>query len=149
MMKTTHSDHCIDVCNSLLRGEISAVETYTQAMEKFKGEAEASVLSDLRRDHIKSADRLRGNVTDMGGVPTTDSGAWGTWAKMVQGAAKLMGDTAALKALLEGEEHGEKQYREALDDDEVLPGCKEMIRTELLPRQLSHISTLRGLTKTQ
>jgi hypothetical protein len=36
--QTTMSDteHCIKVCNSLLRGEISAVETYDKAIEKYR-----------------------------------------------------------------------------------------------------------------
>ncbi len=146
-MSTTHTDHCIDVCNKLYRGEISAIETYTQAIDKFKGEAEHSTLADIRREHIFSADRLRHSIRDMGGEPTTDSGAWGMWAKAVEGAAKLMGDTPALKALLEGEEHGRNEYEEALGDDEVLSNCKEMIRNELLPRQVRHISILKGLMR--
>jgi uncharacterized protein (TIGR02284 family) len=148
-MNTTHSDHCIDVCNSLLRGEISAIETYTQAIEKFRGEPEVSLLEDIRREHVSSANRLRENVREMGGSPSNDSGAWGTWAQTVEGVAKLMGDGTALKALQEGEEHGEKEYREALDDAEVLPGCKEMIRHELLPRQVRHIGMLRDLRRAQ
>lgn len=146
-MHSTHTDHCIDICNKLYRGEISAIETYTQAIDKFKDEAEHSTLADLRREHIFSADRLRHSVRDMGGEPTTDSGAWGAWARIVEGTAKLMGDSPALKALLEGEEHGQKEYEEALDDDGVLPGCKEMIRNELLPRQVRHIAVLRGLMR--
>ena len=146
-MHATNIEHCIDVCNSLLRGEISAIETYTQAIDKFRGEAEVTTLTDIRRDHIDSANRLRHNVREMGGEPTTDSGAWGTWAKAIEGAAKLLGESAALKALIEGEEHGQKEYQEALDDADVLPGCKEMIRSELLPRQAEHLAVLNGLIK--
>lgn len=148
-MSTTQTEQCIDACNSLLRGEISAIETYTQAIDKFRGESEVATLAEIRREHIDSANRLRHNVREMGGEPTTDSGAWGTWAKAVEGTAKLMGETAAIKALLEGEEHGQKDYESALKSDEVLPGCKDMIRSELLPRQVSHIATLRTLMKTQ
>lgn len=148
-MRATQTEHCIDICNSLLRGEISAVETYTQAIEKFRDEPEVSLLEDIRRDHVESANRLRQNIHTMGGQPSNDSGAWGTWAKGVEGAAKLMGDSAALKALIEGEEHGEKDYRRALDNEDMLPDCKEMVRTHLLPPLLRHINTLRGLRKAQ
>jgi uncharacterized protein (TIGR02284 family) len=148
-MKTTHTEHCIDVCNSLLRGEISAIETYTQAIEKFRDDPEAAFLEGFRRDHIDSANRLRENVRDMGGEPSNDSGVWGTWAKAVEGTAKVLGDSAALKVLQEGEEHGRKEYEAALENDDVLPTCKEMIRVELLPRQLSHIARLRGLRQTR
>jgi hypothetical protein len=148
-MNTTHTEQCIYVCNSLLRGEISAVETYTQAIEKFRDEPEVAMLEDIRSEHISSANRLRRDIHEMGGQPSNDSGAWGTWAKTVQGTAKLMGNSAALKALIEGEEHGEKEYRAALDNSDVLPSCKEMIRTELLPAQVRHISVLRGLMRVQ
>lgn len=35
LMNTIH-DHCINVCNSLLRNELYAVETYGQAIEKYR-----------------------------------------------------------------------------------------------------------------
>lgn len=148
-MSITNTDHCADVCNSLLRGEISAVETYTQAIEQFRMEPEASLLQDMRREHIASANRLRENVREMGGTPSNDSGAWGTWAVSVEGLARIVGNAAALKVLREGEEHGEKEYVSALEDDDVLPGCKQMIRDELLPRQLRHIAMLRRLVNAQ
>ena len=75
-MKKTQNDRCIEICNSLLAGEISAVETYNQAIEKFSGDPEAIVLADIRREHIASADRLRENVREMGGAPVKGSGVW-------------------------------------------------------------------------
>lgn len=146
-MNPAPTEHCINACNRLLRGEISAIETYTQAIYKFCTEPEVALLEGIRHEHIISANRLRENVREMEGTPSNDSGAWGVWAKAVEGAAQLMGNTAALKALQEGEEHGEKEYEQALGDDEVLAECKEMIRTELLPRQRRHIATLRGLAQ--
>jgi uncharacterized protein (TIGR02284 family) len=148
-MHNSDTDHCIAVCNRLLRGEISAIETYTQAIEKFRQSPEASLLEDMRRDHVASANRLRTNVREMGGEPSNDSGAWGAWAATIEGAAKLIGDSTALKALQEGEEHGEKEYRDALADEHVLPIHRDIVQRELLPRQLRHISMLRDLQKAQ
>jgi uncharacterized protein (TIGR02284 family) len=148
-MANSSTEHCIKVCNSLLRGEISAIETYTQAIEKFRDEPEVALLEDIRREHVASANQLRENVHQMGGKPSNESGAWGAWAKTVEGAAKLIGDSAALKALQEGEEHGEKEYRAAIKDDGVLPQCRTMFETELLPSQLRHLRILRGLRKAQ
>ncbi|MEO5714055.1 MAG: DUF2383 domain-containing protein, partial [Luteolibacter sp.] len=90
------NDHCIAICNSLLRGELSAVETYGQALET---QAEAPVADELRRiraEHAKSAARLSANVRQMGGTPGKDSGAWGIFAVAIQGAADLFGATSAL-----------------------------------------------------
>jgi hypothetical protein len=83
----------------------------------------------------------------MGGEPVNDSGIWGVWARTVESVAKLAGETVALKALQEGEEHGEKEYEAALENDDVMPSCKDAIRSELLPRQRRHISTLRGMVR--
>ncbi len=149
MKSTTHTEECIEVCNSLLRGELSAVETYSQTIKKFEGDPAVGTLRQIRDEHQSSADLLRANVIEMGGTPSTDSGAWGAFAKASQGVAKLFGESSALKGLQQGEDHGREEYEDALDDDDVLPGCKELIRTELLPRTQRHIATLKSLAKTR
>ena len=136
---------CIEVCNELLRGEISAVETYDQALEKFKAEAEASELKAIRDEHESAVQILTENVVAMGGEPSTDSGSWGTFAQSVQGASKLFGEGAAIWALTQGEEHGQNQYERALEDENVMPECKQLIRQKLLPNQKRHLSTLSSL----
>src|SRR5262249_18115532 len=103
-----------DALNSLLRGEISATETWTQALEKFSGQPEQSEVQRIRDDHREAANTLRQHVHKQHSEPATGSGAWGAWAKLVEGTAKAFGKTAALKALKEGEEHGIKQYQKAL-----------------------------------
>jgi len=105
-----------DTLNCLLRGEISATETYNQALEKFAGQPQEGELRGIRDEHRTAANTLRQHVHTHGGDPSTDSGWWGAWAKLVEGTAKAFGHTAALKALKEGEEHGLKEYREALID---------------------------------
>lgn len=142
---TTNNEHCIKTCNSLLRGELSAVETYNQAIEKFSEKNDCSELVRIRDEHAYAVGKLRANVTEMGGTPDTDSGAWGNFAKSVQGAANLFGEDSGLKALQQGEEHGQSDYQDALDDDEVLPACKQLIQTELLPKVNEHIAALKRL----
>jgi len=136
-MNTTSEDqttpNCITICNGLLRGEISAVETYTQAIEKFSSDPIANRLHAARERHENSVKLLRDNIIRMGGTPDSDSGAWGTFAKAVEGAAKLLGETAALAALQAGEEYGQKDYESALEGDEMLDDCKTLVKEELLP----------------
>lgn len=141
-------DHCISVCNKLLRGEISAVETYDQAIDKHADSFAASELQRIRSEHKNAVDRLSMNVREMGGEPDTTSGAWGTFANAVQGAANMFGEESAIKGLKSGEENGRDDYQEALRDDEVLPETKNMIREELLPATISHISALERLEET-
>ncbi len=142
---TTTQDHCIRVCNELLRGELSAVETYAQAIEKHSNSPATAKLRKIRSEHSLSATLLSGSVRSLGGEPEKDSGAWGIVASAVQGAANLFGAESAIEALEKGEERGRKDYQEALLDDQVMPECKELIREHLLPPILKHIASLENL----
>jgi len=131
-----------DTLNSLLRGEISAVETYLQAEDKFAGNTDSDALRRMRDDHQEASNQLRMHVRDKGETPAHGSGAWGTFAKLIEGGAKVFGRAAALKALKEGEEHGVNSYESALGDRQLPPECNTLIRDRLLPRCREHIQTL-------
>jgi uncharacterized protein (TIGR02284 family) len=138
----TATNATIDTLNSLLRGELAATETYQQALAKIGNDARADQLHQIHRDHRESANTLRKHVHEHGGQPDQDSGAWGAFAKSVEGTAKVFGNTAALKALKEGEEHGVHSYEDALKDDHLPADCKDLIRTSLLPQTRAHIAVL-------
>jgi uncharacterized protein (TIGR02284 family) len=140
-------EHCIDVCNRLLRGERSAVETYQQAISKLPPDMRASELGRIHQEHSNAVSLLERNVLSMGGRPDQESGAWGTFATAVQGTANLLGAQAALESLQTGEKTGLREYEAALEDDEVMPECKDMIRSNLLPFTRQHIETLEHLQK--
>jgi uncharacterized protein (TIGR02284 family) len=142
------SDHCIDICNRLLRGERSAVETYDKAIEKYGGEPAAMALTRIREEHAQAVERLAENVSSMGGRPENEAGAWGVFANAVQTAANFLGTNSALEALQAGEKSGKRDYESALEDEGVESGCKEMIRSSLLPQVNEHISTLERLQQT-
>jgi hypothetical protein len=133
--------HALDRLNQLLRGEMAAIETYRVALDAVGEEPLAEDLRALRRDHRDAADALWHHVEAHGGQPSTGSGAWGAFSKAVEGTAKLLGNKAAIKALKEGEEHGLKQYEEALISG--LPAdCEGLIRERLLPRQRNHLPVI-------
>ncbi|MES2308152.1 MAG: DUF2383 domain-containing protein [Verrucomicrobiota bacterium] len=138
-------NECIDVCNSLLRGELSAVETYSHVIHQYKNEPQISLLRDMRSEHLKNVELLRQNVLSMGGDPDTDSGAWGVFAKTVQSTANLIGENSALQILQQGEDHGINEYEAALKNEDVMPACKSLIRETLLPRTRPHVSILKTL----
>ena len=144
-MESADMSECIDVCNSLLRGELSAVETYSLAINRYVGKTAVTELQRIRSEHALSAARLSQNVREMGGTPDEDSGAWGLFAKAVQGASNLFGAESAMESLQRGEEKGRSDYEEALKNDDVMASCKEMISSELLPRINHHIATLERL----
>ena len=139
------NEKCIDECNSLLRGELSALETYEKAIDKAEGESDVTLLTEMRMSHQQSVQRLRDNVVAMGGEPTNDSGAWGAFANSFQAIAGLFGEDAALKSLIQGEQHGVRDYESALENEDVMPECKEMIKNELLPRTKTNLTTLESL----
>lgn len=134
---------------SLLRGEISAMETYEKALDKVGDEPGAQELRRIAAEHTEAVNLLRNQISLEGEVPDSDSGAWGAFARTVQGTANVFGDKSALKALKEGEEHGLKEYRDALDDGETPAELGRVIRDELLPRQQEHIRTLDRLIDRQ
>ena len=128
--------------NSLLRGEISAIETYHQALAKIGETDHAKELRRLHDDHIEAANILRRHIHGHGGEPAKGSGVWGAFAKTVAGTAKLFGNGAALKALKEGEEQGIFEYENAIKDYELPKDCRDLIETRLLPQTKAHIPVL-------
>jgi hypothetical protein len=108
-------DKSVETLNSILRGEISAVETYDQAIKKLEGDR--SIVEPLRicqSSHKQRVSLLRDEIARRGGEPAKSSGAWGSFAKLVEGGAKAFGKKAAIDALEAGEDHGLKQYRDDL-----------------------------------
>jgi len=132
----------IDELNSLLKGELSAVQTYTQALKKIDTADRAEALTENLENHQKAVDTLRSEIVSRGGKPVTDSGAWGTWAQTVQGTSNLLGDKVALKALREGEEHGLNEYKEAIRDNVFSEKTASLISDTLIENQIEHIREL-------
>jgi hypothetical protein len=139
------SNHAIKRLNSLLRGELSAVQTYQQALQKTGVDPDGVQLRQLHQDHIEAANILRQQVHHHGGEPDHGSGAWGVFAQAVEGSARLFGNTVAMKALRAGEERGIKDYERALEDGEIPPDSQLLIRSDLLPRTRTHIHVLERL----
>ena len=137
------TDEIVRQLNSFLRGEISAAETYRMAIDKVADAgdaANAGLLREIQEEHGRAAQGIRDRIRELGGEPSDSSGAWGAWAKTVQGTMNLFGDASALKSLKEGEEHGLKDYQEAIDDVDASSG--QLIQNQLIPAQQRHINLL-------
>lgn len=139
-MMTTNQ--AIDRLNALLRGELAATETYQQALEKVGNEPGVTDLRRVHNDHRDAANTLRQHIHQHGGKPEQSSGVWGTFAKAWEGTAKLFGNSAALSALKQGEERGISDYEAALQDANLAQDCKDLIRTQLLPKTRDHVQVL-------
>jgi uncharacterized protein (TIGR02284 family) len=124
----------VDTLNSFLRGEISAVETYRQALEKLTDSRARSELEECARSHEQRVEKLRAQVIRLGGQPEKTSGAWGGFAKLVEGGAKLFGEKAAIAALEEGEDRGLRLYKD--DIDKLDPTTRVLVEKDVLPAQV-------------
>lgn len=134
----------IDHLNSFLRGELSAVETYNQAIEKLAGEPGIrQKLVDCRTSHHDRATALRDEILRLGGEPASGSGAWGAFAQLVEGGAKIFGKQAAIAALEEGEDHGRDDYKRELPN--LSPEIRQFVESKLLPAQLQTHDVLSSL----
>jgi demethoxyubiquinone hydroxylase (CLK1/Coq7/Cat5 family) len=132
-MQNTTQTTTVATLNGFLRGEISAVETYRQALDKLQTSPSRVELEQCRRSHEQRVDRLRQEVVRLGGKPVEASGAWGAFAKLVEGSAKVLGEKAAISALEEGEDHGLKLYREEMAKLDAT--ARSVIESEVLPAQ--------------
>jgi len=142
----TNSDD-IDQLNSFLRGEMSAVETYDQAIEKFRDEPGlAETLRTCRSSHDRRVSALKSEVQRLGGAPAEGSGAWGAFAKLVEGGAKIFGKGAAIDALEQGEDHGRDDYKDDLE--KLSPAIREFVQRQLQPEQTRTHDAVSRLKKT-
>lgn len=130
-MNTTEKD--IDQLNSFLKGELSALETYRQCIEKVDDPLVAMQLRRLQTSHQQRCMMLTQKILSLGGTPAKDSGVWGTFAKLVEGGATLLGESTAISTLEEGEDHGKNLYSRELP--ELTPATREFIEEHILPEQ--------------
>lgn len=133
--------------DSLLRGELSAIETYSQAIHKFPDSPFLSDLHSIRSEHQNNVGILRRLINRSQGDPPTSSGAWGAFAKAVEGTAAALSESLALKALQEGEGHGIREYEEALEKEDISPSAQAAIREELLPSLHEHVQALERILR--
>ncbi len=132
--------------NSFLRGELAAVFTYEQCLEKIEDERVAAQLRVLQASHGRRATILRERIVSLGGKPAEDAGIWGGLAQLLQGGAKMFGESAALRVLQEGEDHGLSDYRR--DVNKLSPLQRTFVRVEVLPEQFRTREILLGIEQT-
>ncbi|MGK3966109.1 DUF2383 domain-containing protein [Sorangium sp. So ce118] len=134
-------DDSIEQLKSFCRGEMSAVETYRQAIAAAREDWVAQHLRLNLASHEARVKMLRRRIEELGGDPPESSGPWGALAKVIERTAVALGDKTALSVLAEGEDHGLKDYRNDLEELDV--ESHVLVRDVILPQQMS---TLRWLT---
>ena len=132
-MRQQSHDSDIKQLNNFLRNEKAAVETYQQCVEKMDDAEIAAELVSLQKSHQQRVSLLSNKVKELGGTPDSESGTWGSFAKLVEGSAKAFGKKTALSALEEGEDRGRDSYESKTK--ELSPECQSFITTTILPEQ--------------
>ncbi len=135
----------VDQLNSFLRGEISAVETYRQALEALDSSACRPQLAKCKQSHEQRVALLTQQIRGLGGEPATSSGAWGAFAKLVEGGAAAMGDKAAIAVLEEGEDHGNADYKRDLE--KLDPTVRAVVAQQIVPMQRETHANMSALKK--
>ena len=97
--------------------------------------ASEELLQDCRASHETRAERIRRAIEHVGGEPARASGAWGMFAKAVAGGSRALGWKMVISTLEEGEDHGLKEYKDALPRLGLDEGVRHLIVDELYPQQ--------------
>jgi hypothetical protein len=135
----------LDILNSLLRGQLAAVESYDQALIRFEDPHLLADLQSIREDHIQAEILLREKVLELGGEPVDFSGPWTSCTAALSGETKATGPATALAALRQGEEHSVNELEETLKHENVNFDCKDLIQISLLPPVRKHVVELNRL----
>ena len=133
-------DQSVDQLKSFCRGEMSAVETYRQAIAPAQEEWVLRALNRCMTSHEERVRLLSQRIMELGGAPPESSGAWGMFAKAVEGVAAASGEASAIAVLEQGEDHGLADYRSDLDN--LDSESHRLVRDHILPRQIETHRTL-------
>ncbi len=135
-MATNVTASTVEQMNGLLKGELSALETYRQALEKVEDMRAKDVLKECHMCHSKRVDSIVERIVELGGRPAENSGAWGSFAKLMEGGATAFGDKSAIAMLEEGEDKGLRDYKKLLEDSE--PQVKELASSLISAQEGTH-----------
>lgn len=127
------NERSLKALQKLLHGEVAAVETYELAIDKLNASAPAE-LGTCLQSHQRRVELLTVHLFELSAKPEDRSGAWGTFVKLVERGAALIGESAAIGILEEGEDHGLAEYRKQID--ELSPESRRFVESELLPEQV-------------
>ena len=134
----------ISVLNTLLGGEMAAVDTYTHTVGRFSDQMLIADLQQIRDEHGRAVRLLRDALVRFGGQPAGGAGQ-GASASAAATAAEEISPATALASLRQGEERAVSEYQTALENSGLHPDCQRMIRTDLMPACRKHIEELNRL----
>lgn len=131
--------------NEFLRNELAAVDTYAQCIDQAAGSPITLRLRELQQSHAARAGQLREQIRALGGEPVNGAGVWGSFARLMEGGAKMFSEKSALSILEEGEDKGLSEYREELDT--LGEPTRSFVARALLPEQQRSHDELRRIIR--
>lgn len=137
--------------NKLLNEELSAVETYKQALDNLDSVENEEAAAELRRieeDHERVVTELRESLRAHGGVPEATPRLWIGLEAVSEIRREAYDVESMLQALKEGEQRGMKEYEDVLQDKDTDPICRQVVRERLIPRQQNHIAAIEQCLRT-
>jgi hypothetical protein len=135
----TMNNKSIDSLNALLIGELAAIETYDQAIDKLCDDS-MPILITNRTCHLDRLVQLRQRIHALGGTPISISAVWAHFAKLLAGDPELFGRESVAAALEAGEQMALANYQSQLD--QLDPVSHTAVSTVLLPDQLRTLHQL-------
>ena len=148
-MTTPESRVYAETCRRLIGVEMSASETYTEALDYFHCDPEQSLLLAIRAGHDESVDCLGDHLLVLGQEIQAQEETRNFFSKAVEGVSSTFGESATLLALEAGETGALKECRAVLADPQVPDGLKEDLRHRLIPRLQRHVEELEKLRSAQ
>ncbi len=141
-----NNSELIEKFQKLLRGEIAATETYSQAL-KIVDDPLQELLQEILEEHEQSVISIEKHLMKLGGERTHDSGVWGIVTKVIEGSVSIIGSSATLTALKQGELLGIYDYESVLRMKNLKPECHLFISKELLPLCTKHVLQLENFNQ--
>jgi hypothetical protein len=148
-MTTPASRVYADLCRRLIGVEMSASETYTEALDYFHDDPEQSLLIAIRAGHDENVDCLGDHLVALGKEIQPEAEVRNFFSKAVEGVSSTFGESATLLALEAGETGALKECRAALADPQAPDSLKEDLRHRLIPRLQRHVEELERLRSAQ
>ena len=138
-MPSTSQIDTITQLKALLKGEISAVESYDVAISAL-ADGRIPAVTENHDCHARRVELIVAAIRANGGVPDVTSGVWGALAGAATKGAAVLGRAAVFAILIEGEERGLSDYRRLLRSGD--PSIRQLIGTDLLPAQKQSLARL-------
>jgi len=117
-----------------LTAELSAVETYREAISRVSDSVLREQLEELELSHRQRIQMIRRHLTDLGAQPVPDSSQpWADLSGIKDSGNSAFADLTAVRILEEGEDRTAREYSnalEALDDD-----LRKLVEDSLIPAQ--------------